>query len=82
MKKVIEGFHTSLKFEKEALSKLQANAKLDNNHLNLSISQQLTKLQYDLPNENKIMDELVKKTQKTKALNLKLKNATQKIAQL
>ncbi|CAI9300387.1 unnamed protein product [Lactuca saligna] len=68
--------------EKEAVSKLRANIKLNNVDLNSSITAQIDKLQKDLAIENKIMDELVEKTQKTKVLTKKLKNATQDITQL
>lgn len=45
MNKVIEGFRSSLKAEKETLSTLHADIKLDNVDLNTTIMKQLTKLQ-------------------------------------
>ncbi|CAI9281350.1 unnamed protein product [Lactuca saligna] len=82
MNKVIEGFNLSLKAEKDALSKIRADIKVDNVELYTTISTKIEKLQDDLVIENKIMDELAEKTQKTKFLTIKLKNATENIAQI
>lgn len=82
MNKMIEGFHSSLKAEKEALSNIPADIKVDNAELHTTLSTMIEKLQEDLAIENKIMYELAQKTQKTKVLSVKLKNATTTIAQL
>lgn len=82
MNNVIEGFRSSLKVEKEALSTLRADIKLDNADLNIPITQQLTKLQSVLATENKIMDALAEQMQKTKVLTEKMKNTTFNVAKL
>ncbi|CAI9291647.1 unnamed protein product [Lactuca saligna] len=81
MNKVIKGF-SSLKHEKKAPSKIQADIKLDNVDLNSTITTQLDILKVHLAAENKIMVVLAEQTQKAKALTKKLKNAKSKVARL
>lgn len=76
MNKVIERFGSSLKAEKEALSLIRSDIKVENVELTSSIISKIEKLQEDLAVEYKIMDELAKKTQKAKVLSVTLKNAT------
>lgn len=82
MNKFIEGFLSSLKSEKQALLVHRADIKLDNIDLNVSITQQVTKLQNDLVAENKIMNVLAEQMQKTKVLDETPKNASTHIAKL
>ena len=65
MNKVIEGFRSALKAEKEALSTLCVNIKVGNVELNSTITTKIEKLQDHLEGENKIMDALAEQTQKT-----------------
>lgn len=62
MNKMIEGFSSSLKAKKEALSKIYAEIKVDNAELHSTLSTKIEKLQEDLAIKNKIMDELAEKT--------------------
>ncbi|CAI9277885.1 unnamed protein product [Lactuca saligna] len=82
MNKFIEGFRSYLKTEKESLSTLCVDIKLDNVDPNTTFTKHLTKLQNDLAAKNKIMDALDEQTQKMKVLSEKVKNATLNIAKL
>lgn len=82
MNKVFEGFCTSLNAEKEALSLIGSDIKIENVELPSSVVLWIEKLQADLTIENKIMDELAEKNQKTKVLAQKLKHTTQHNANL
>lgn len=62
MNKVVEGFCSLLKAEKEALSKIRAEIKVHNAELHSTLSTKIEKLQEDLAIKNKIMDELAEKT--------------------
>lgn len=70
MNKVIAGFHNSLQADKEALSVVCVAIKVQNADLNASILTKIENLQEDLAIENKIMDQLVETTQKTKFLSV------------
>lgn len=69
MNKVIEAFGSYLKYEREALSMIYANIKLDNVDLNSTITTQLDNLKVDLATKNKIMGGLAEQIHKEKVLN-------------
>ena len=70
---VIAGFHSSLQSENEALSLVRSEIKVENAKLTSSVLSNIEKLQEDLVVENKIMDQLVEKTQKAKVISFKLR---------
>lgn len=61
MNKVIVGFQTSLQAEKEALSLVHSEIKLQNTETNAYVVLKIKKLQKDLAAENNFMDKLPQK---------------------
>lgn len=82
MNKVIDAFDSSLKADREALSMIHVDIKLENVDLNSTITTQLDNLKLDLAIENKIMDALGQNTQKAKVVTEKLKHAKLEVARL
>ncbi|CAI9294354.1 unnamed protein product [Lactuca saligna] len=80
--KVTKGFSSFLKAEKEALSKICVDIKLDNVNLKSTITTQLNKLKADTTIENKIMDALAEQTHKARILTENLKNAKYEVLRL
>ena len=74
--KVITNLGNRLQTEKEALSKVRVELRVDNMEMSASIVSKIEKLQTDLATENKIMDRLAVKTKKVKVLSVQLANAT------
>ncbi|CAI9288153.1 unnamed protein product [Lactuca saligna] len=60
--KVIEGFRSSLQYEKEALSSIYYGLQRDNADHHTSIANSILRLQTDLAHENKIIDSLTLST--------------------
>ncbi|CAI9280536.1 unnamed protein product [Lactuca saligna] len=76
-KKIIEAVE-----KREALSKIQADIKMENVYLQSTITNKLDTLKVDLAAENKIMEALVEQTRKAKVLNEKVKHENSEIARL
>lgn len=77
--KVIKGFQNLLKSEREALSFISSDIKVENVELTSFIVSKIEKLHANLTTKNKIIDELAEKTKKAKVPSIKLKNATNHI---
>lgn len=61
-----------MQYEKEALSCVRSEIKLDNTELNVFIVSKTEQLQKVLAVENNLMDKLAKKSEKAKLLSVKL----------
>ena len=73
--KVNSSLGSSLQTEKEPLKKIRTELHADNSEFQTSISSKIEKLQEDLATTNKIMDQVIVKTEKSKVLSVKLSNA-------
>ncbi|CAI9288513.1 unnamed protein product [Lactuca saligna] len=82
MNMVIKAFGSSLKAEREDLSKIRGDIKLDNVDQNSTITTQLDNLKPNMVAENKIMDALAEQTQKAKVLTENLKHAKLEVDKL
>lgn len=77
--KVLTSLGTTLLTEKEVLSKVHSELRVDNAKMSAFIVSKIKNLQEDLATKNKLMDKLAIKTEKTKVLSLRLSQANKQI---
>lgn len=80
--KVLTNLGTTLRSEKEALSRVHTDLRTDNAKMNASIVSKIEQLHNDLPAKNAIMDKLAQKTKKANVLSVKLHYKTKRLDDL
>ncbi|CAI9299228.1 unnamed protein product [Lactuca saligna] len=76
---LISSLGSALHTEKDKLEEVGTGIQFDNSELNSSISSKIDKLHEDLEMENKIMDQMIVKTENVKVLTVKMEQAEKQI---